>query len=120
MKLSDYLSCFGPQFVRGLGSLATKSNGKLQRFTRVLWPIPDFNQVPHTALTLQGKWVIRSVWLAIGIAWVSMIYLLIDLWHSLLLWAGIALLLSVLAPFALMFVAVIAFWFTGFMHKKAS
>ena len=108
MNPRHYLSCYGPQFVRGLGYLAARADMRVHRFAASLWPIPDYAALAGSQRSEVNQAVTTSVWVAIAGAWVTMATLLFVAQLPILQWLIFALLLSLVAPFGLMFVALVA------------
>ncbi len=105
--LRNYLSCFGPQFVKGIGILADQSHYKKSAFIKSIRPLPDFfvlsrQPSPHTS---EVKRVRGVVWGAIAVAWITMIVLLFVISLPLALWLSLAGLVSLIAPHTLLLIA---------------
>jgi len=106
MKLRHYLSCFGPQFVRGLGVLATRANGDPKRFFTSALTLPDFHHLQKSADSSHLQSATRiAVWVTIAIAWVVMATTLFIVQLPLVLWLGLAIVVSLIAPFVLIMTA---------------
>ena len=108
MKLRHYLSCFGPQFVKGLGVLATQADGDPKRFLKSALALPDFHRLQKSADSSHLQSATRiAVWVAIAIAWVVMATTLFIVQLPLVLWLGLAIAVSLIAPYALILVATL-------------
>ncbi len=107
MNPRHYLSCYGPQFVRGLGYLAMRADMRVYRFAASLWPIPNYATLAESRRSEVSQVVTTSVWVVIAGAWVAMATLLFVVQIPILQWLIFALLLSLVAPFGLMFVALV-------------
>lgn len=109
IRLRNYLSCFGPQFVRGMSVLADKSGYERRAFRALTRPYPNFFELaklqkPHSR---QARDVRSAVWGAIVIAWIAMIAMLAMLRIPLAVWLVIAILVSVIAPRSLLGIAAL-------------
>lgn len=71
-RLRNYLSCFGPQFVRGIAVLAVKASFDRAQFRKHVRPLPNFFEVARAEApkTEAARGLTRAVWSAIVIAWI--------------------------------------------------
>lgn len=72
LRWRNYLSCFGPQFVRGISILAHDAHYDRTKFRKAIRPLPDFFALgkkvpPHDASARQLR---LAIWSAIAIAWI--------------------------------------------------
>jgi hypothetical protein len=109
IRLRNYLSCFGPQFVRGISVLAEKSGYERRAFRALTRPYLNFFELdrlqkPHSR---QARDIRSAVWGAIVIAWIVMIAMLAMLRIPLAVWLVIAILVSVIAPRSLLGIAAL-------------
>lgn len=107
--LRNYLSCFGPQFVRGIAVLAAKAKFDRAEFRKSVRPLPNFFEVARAEApkTPASRSLTRAVWSAIVIAWILSIVVIAFIR---LMWWQIGLLIvivSIPAPQILLWVAAL-------------
>lgn len=106
-RLKNYLSCFGPQFISGLSVLAEKSGYERRAFRALTRPLPDFFRLAKQAQprSKNARSFRAAIWGAIALAWIFMIILLTMARLPFASWLVIAVIVSVIAPRTLIFIA---------------
>ena len=107
--MRNYLSCFGPQFVRGIAVLGARADYDRARFWKSVRPLPNFFEVARseTPKSSASRSLTRAVWSAIVIAWILSIVVVAFIR---LTWWQIGLLIvivSIPAPQILLWVAAL-------------
>ena len=105
--LRNYLSCFGSQFIKGIGILADKAKYKRSAFLKSIRPLPNFFELSQQASpnTSEARRVRGIVWGAIAVAWIAMIILLFVISLPFALWLALAVIVSLIAPHTLLLIA---------------
>ncbi len=105
--LKNYLSTFGPQFVRGIGVLAAEAQFERKNFVASTRPLPNFFTVAkrHNKDDVGATKVRRAVWSAIAIAWIISITALAFLRLNPAQIAALILIVSLPAPYILLRIA---------------
>ncbi len=114
----NYLSTFGPQFVRGIGVLAAEAQFERKNFLALTRPLPNFFAIAkrYHKDDVGAARVRRAVWSVIALAWMISITALAFLRLSPVQIIALILIVSVPAPYVLLRIAA---WCLP-RHKKAS
>ena len=106
MKLRNYISCFGPQFVHGLAVLADKVDYRPTTFFKRALALPDFHKLgaePEPRDARAGD-LHAVVWMTIACSWVVLLAMLFVLGFNLSQWLALVFFVSFIAPFVLIFI----------------
>jgi hypothetical protein len=105
--LKNYLSTFGPQFVRGIGVLAAEAQFERKKFLAATHPLPNFFEATKR-FNKSDKLAARlrmAVWASIAIAWMLSITILAFLRLNAAQIIGLILIVSLPAPYILLRIA---------------
>lgn len=103
----NYISTFGPQFVRGIGVLAAEAQFERKSFLALTRPLPNFFTLAkrYHKNDVGAAHVRRAVWSAIAIAWIISITALAFLRLNPVQIIALILIVSVPAPYVLLRIA---------------
>lgn len=103
----NYISTFGPQFVRGIGLLAAEAQFERKKFLTSTRPLPNFFVVSNRYRKddIGVAHLRRAVWSAIAIAWMVSITALAFLRLNPAQIIALILVVSVPAPYVLLRIA---------------
>ena len=107
MKIRNYISCFGPQFIHGMAVLADKVDYRPGTFLKRALALPDFYKLGHEAEPRDARAgdLHAVVWMTIASTWLVLFGLLFLLGLRFTQWLAIVVVISLLAPFLLILLA---------------
>lgn len=103
----NYVSAFGPQFVRSVGVLAVEADFEREKFLAATHPLPNFFAITkrYSKYSAHAVRIRRVVWSAIAIAWMVSIAALAFLRLNPVQIIALILIVSVPAPYILLRIA---------------